>query len=64
MLPANKYPVNRHNGAKINNEKSKDQSKHYADAKRRVKESEINIGDKVICRQKKLSKFSSMFDIP
>ena len=59
----NKYPVNRHNEAKINDEKSKAQSKHYADVKRRVKDSEISVGDKVICKQKKLSKFSSTFDI-
>ena len=39
MLPANKHPVNRYNEAKINHEKSKEQSKHYVDAKRRVKDS-------------------------
>ena len=63
MLPANKYPINRHNEAKINDEKSKEQSKHYANVKRRVQESKINVGDKVICKQNKLSKFSSTFDI-
>ena len=63
MLPANKYPINRHNEAKINDEKSKEQSKHYADVKRRVQESKINVGDKVIYKQNKLSKFSSTFDI-
>ena len=62
MLPVNIYPVSRHNEAKINDAKSKDQSKQYADAKRRVKESGINDGDKVICRQNKLSRFSSTFD--
>ena len=63
MLPVNKYPVNRHNEAKINDAKSKDQSKQYANAKRRVKESDINDGDKVLCKQNKLSKFPSTFDI-
>ena len=63
MLPINTYPVNRHNEAQINDEKSKAQSEYYADAKRRVKDSEINVGDKVICKQKKLSTFSSTFDI-
>ena len=63
MLSVNKYPGNRHNAAKINDAKPKDQSKQYADAKRGVKESDINVGDKVICKQNKLSKFSSTFDI-
>ena len=41
MLPVNKYPVNRHNEAKINDAKSKYQSKQCANAKRRVKDSDI-----------------------
>ena len=46
IIPANKYPVNRHNEAKINDAKSKEQSKQCPYMERRVKESKISVGDK------------------
>ena len=52
MLPANKYPANRHNEAKINDEQSTEPSKYYAHVKSRAKESETNVGDKETCKQR------------
>ena len=46
----------------MNEEKSKKKSKDYADAKRKVKESEIKVGDTVICTQNKQNKFSTKFE--
>ena len=62
LLPTKSCPVDRHDEARINDEKSKKKSKEYADAKRKVKESEIKVGDTVICRQNKQKKFSTKFE--
>ena len=37
LLPTKSCPVNRHDKARINDEKSKKKSKEYADAKRKIK---------------------------
>ena len=57
-----KRVVNKHNKAKRNLEKSKEENKEYYDRKRRTKEAGIKKGDTVICKQKKNDKLTPKFD--
>ena len=54
--------INRHAEATRNDEERKQSAKIYADSKRRAKHSEIQIGDTVICQQKKQNKLSTRFN--
>ena len=62
LLPIKSCPVDRHDEARVNDEKLRKKLKDYADAKQKVKESEIKVSDIVICKQNKLHKFSTKFE--
>ena len=56
-----KLVVNRHKEARENEKKSQAYHKSYADNRRNVKDSDIEVGDTVLVKQKRKDKFSSRF---
>ena len=53
--------VNRHREAKQNIERKKEENKVYYDQKKKAKYSDINVGDTVMCLQKKTNKLTPRF---
>ena len=60
-LASNKV-INKHELAKANIEKQKLANKKYYDKRHSVRESEIKVGDTVMCRQRKNNKLTPKFD--
>ena len=54
--------VDRHSEATLHDEARKNSAKTYTDLKGRVKQSEIQIGDTVVCQQQKQHKLSTRFN--
>ena len=54
--------VDRHSEAALHDEARKESAKTYTDLKRRVKQSEIKIGDTVLCQQQKKKKLTTRFN--
>ena len=61
-LPSKKPIVNRHREACINDQKKQHYNKEYSDVKRRVKDSDITVGDFVLVQQQKKNKLTTHFD--
>ena len=63
-LPQIPTPSDRHKDSLIRqrDEEAKAKMKNYADTKRRATELKIQVGDKVLLRQRKKNKFTSKFD--
>ena len=62
MLNPKAKVLNRHKEVKSNDSKAKDKGREYANKRRKVAPSEIQVGDTVILKQGKKNKFTTKFE--
>ena len=62
MLNLKDKVLNRHKEAKTNDAKAKTRARDYANGRRHAKSSNLEVGDKVILKQRKRNKFTTKFE--
>ncbi len=55
--------LNRHNEAKTNDTRAKTKGREYANQRRHAKPSNLQVGDKVVLKQRKRNKFTTKYEL-
>ena len=63
MLNPKDQVLNRHNEAKTNDTRAKTKGREYANQRRHAKPSNLQVGDKVVLKQRKRNKFTTKYEL-